>query len=262
MKRQNKRNIIIVLTLINVFYSCGIFKGEKTSAVSPNKIIIKTNFSTPIYSVEEINFVNESGFELSGTLFKARKSKVAIIFTHSFMPDADQTELFPLAEELAKLGITSLTFDFPGFGKSEGYIEFDLVDTDVRSAINFLRGLGYSKIASLGVGVGGLGTAKNALDLVGMITISAPTGAMCTLIVTKEDFAIPYPKLFIAAIDTAGYNKSSGKAARRLYDLSVEPKEILIFSSKYQAMGLFRSEHGKELTELIIKFFKTINEKY
>ena len=46
MKSQDIRNIIIVLTLINVFYSCGIFKGEKASAVPPNKIVIKSNFST------------------------------------------------------------------------------------------------------------------------------------------------------------------------------------------------------------------------
>jgi len=46
MKSQNIRNIIIVLTLINVFYSCGIFKGEKTSVVPPDNFIIKTNFST------------------------------------------------------------------------------------------------------------------------------------------------------------------------------------------------------------------------
>jgi len=107
-----------------------------------------------------------------------------------------------------------------------------------------------------------LGTAKNAHDFVGMITISIPTGAMGTLFVTKEDFAIPYPKLFIAAMDTSGYNKPYAKGARRLYDLSVEPKELLIFNSRYQSIGLFRSEHKTELHDLIIEFFKTINEKY
>ena len=105
----------------------------------------------------------------------------------------DQSGLHPLARELAELGMTSLTFDFPGYGKTEGPPKYDKVDGDVRSAIAFLRSLGYSKIASLGVGLGGLGSAKNAEELVGLITISIPTSAMGTLIVTAEDFIIPYP---------------------------------------------------------------------
>ncbi len=141
MKRQNKRDIIIVFSLINVFYSCGIFMGEKVSAVSPDKSIKETNIFTPIYSVKEIIFVNESGTKLSGTLFESNESKIAIVFAHSFMPGEDQSGLYPLAKELAELGITSLTFDFPGYGKTEGPPKYNKVDVDVKSATNLLRGL-------------------------------------------------------------------------------------------------------------------------
>ncbi len=262
MKSRDIRNIIIVLTLINVFYSCGIFKGEKVSAVPPVNSIKETIFSISIYSVEEINFVNQLGTKLSGTLFEVDNSIIAIVFAHSFVHGQDQSGLFPLAKELAELGITSLTFDFPGYGKTEGPPKYNKVDVDVKSAINLLRGLGYSKIASMGVGLGGFGSAKNARDLVGLITISIPTGVWPDLFVEKEDFNTPYPKLFISARDDFANNRPFAEYAQQLYDLSVEPRKLKIFSGRYHSMELFKSEHKTELTELIIKFFKTINEKY
>ena len=262
MKKQKKRNVIIVLTLINVFYSCGIFKGEKVSAVSPDKSIMETKFSSPIYSVEEISFVNESGTKLSGTLFRSNDSKIAIVFAHSFVRGQDQSGLFPLAKELAELGITSLTFDFPGYGKTGGPPKYNKVDVDVKGAINLLRGLGYSKIASMGVGLGGLGSAKNAKELVGLITISIPTNAMGDLFVEKKDFNIPYPKLFIAARDDFGNNRPFAEYAHTLHDLSVEPRKLIIFSGRYHSMALFKSEHREELHDLIIDFFKALNKMH
>ena len=180
LKKQDITNFIILLTLIIVVNSCGNFKSEKGSVDSFDKSIKETSISTQIYSVEEISIVNEPRTKLSGTLFKSNKSKIAIVFAHSFVPGNDQSVLIPLAKELAEIGITSLTFDFPGHGKTGGPPVYNEVDGDVRSAIAYLREIGYSKIASLGIGLGGLGSAKNAPDLVGLITISIPTGAITT----------------------------------------------------------------------------------
>ena len=260
MRRQNNRNIIIVLSLIIVFNSSEIFNGTVASAEAFGKLNKNENYYLHNYLVEKISFVNESGTKLSGTLFKVEKSKIAIVFAHSFVLDQDQSELFPLAKELAELGITSLTFDFPGYGKTGGPPKYNKVDDDVRSAIAYLRGLGYTKIASMGVGLGGLGSAKNAQDLVGLITISIPTSAMGDLFVTEEDFAVPYPKLFIAARDDFGNNRPFAEYAHTLHDLSVEPRDLLIFSGRYHSMALFESEHKEELHDLIIDFFKSLNE--
>lgn len=122
--------------------------------------------------------------------------------------------------------------------------------------------MGYSKIASLGVGIGGFGSVKNAKDLVGPMTISVPMSAMGMLLAKKEDLSTPYPKFFIPTIDTSGFNGSFTKGAQIFYDLSVEPKELIFFNSRYLSMDLFKSEHKTELNELIIKFFKNINDKF
>ena len=262
LKKQNITNFIILLTLIIVVNSCGNFRSEKDSAESSHKSIKETNFSTQIYSVEEISFTNEFGTKLSGTLFESNKSKIAIVFAHSFVPGNDQSVLIPLAKDLAEIGITSLTFDFPGHGKTGGPPRYSKVDGDVRAAITYLREIGYSKIASLGIGLGGLGSAKNAPDLIGLITISIPTGAMPDLFVEKEDFSTSYPKLFIAAKDDFANNLPFAGFAHDMHDLSVDPSEVKIFSGRYHSMALFRSEHKTELHDLIIDFFKSLNEKY
>ena len=43
-------------------------------------------------------------------------------------------------------------------------------------------------------------------------------------------------------------------------DLSAEPRKLLIFSGRYHSRALFKSEHKSELNDLIIEFFKTLNE--
>ena len=248
---ETRKHILVkMLTLLLYFIIQGVISYEAAAAISPHG------------GSKEVSIPNGPGKPLSGTLYRADNSKFAIVFAHSYVPGQDKTGFRSLALELAEMGITSLTFDFPGIGKTEGPPVYDKVDMDVRSAIAYLHDLGYSNIASMGVGLGGLGSATNARELVGLITISIPTSAMGTLFVTDEDLSVSYPKLFIAAKEDFGNNRPFAQYALSLYELSVEPKELKIFSGAYHSMALFDSEHKNELHDLIIDFFGSLNEQY
>lgn len=230
---------------------------------SANVTAVDTPIPTPQepYAVEKFSIANSRGIDLAGTLFRVPGSDIAVVFAHSFVPGEDQTGLYPLANQLARRGISVLTFDFPGYGASKGPAAYDEVDRDVATMIIYLKGLGYGKIASLGVGLGGLGSVKNGHELMGLITISVPTSAMGALWVTRQDLGRPYPKLFISSEQDFANMRPFAAYAKTIHDSAVAPKELKIFSGNQHSMRLFDSEHDTELTRIIVDFFEALRDQ-
>src|SRR5512136_565205 len=63
-----------------------------------------------------VTFTSDDGVTLSGTLFGSGTS--AVIFSHMF--PTDQTSWTPIAKDLAGRGYLVLTYDFRGYGASQG----------------------------------------------------------------------------------------------------------------------------------------------
>lgn len=224
---------------------------------------------------EEIEFTNEDNIVLVGRLFSPGNKDLAVVLAHSGVLGEDQEGLHPLARGLAERGISALTFDFQGIGKTGGEVAFTEVDRDVKGAVTLLREKGYSRIACMGVGIGGTACAKNAPDgsLVGMVLVSAPTDistaeiieepelevVLHQLEITAEDLArLGYPILIIAAENDMAAGRSFAEMARAMYGYAADPKEIVIFPGSYHSMDLFRSEYGEEIYKRVYEFFDRI----
>ena len=207
------------------------------------------------FSVEQVRVRNFSGVMLAGTLFKAPNADQAVVLAHSFVRGQNQIGLHPLAEELVRNGITALAFDFQGRGLTGGSPRYAEVHTDVMAIIGYLRDLGYDNIASLGVGLGGFGSAKNGPALNGLITISIPPVVNNRLGLDESDLSSPYPKLFISAEHDYANGRPFAQYAIDLYDIAVEPKQLKIYSGNYHSMELFHSSHAADLNNLIVEFF-------
>jgi|GEM_PF-3938597 len=230
---------------------------DTASNQSISETISVTVSNEPTVTEEEISFTNQAGVELAGTLFHVEGSDIGAVLAHSGVPGRSQLGLHPLARDLTVLGITVLTFDLPGYGQTGGTPAYTLVDRDVRTAISYLENLGFSQFAVLGVGLGGLGCAKQGLvpGVVGMVLISCPIDAGPGLSVNPDDFSGAYPKLFISAELDFANGRPFAQYAQTFYDYAVEPKELRLFSGSYHSMELFESEHADELNDLLLAFF-------
>jgi len=105
---------------------------------------------------EKVEFRNNRGLKLVGILEPVKTDKI-IVMAHGFTSSKDRPKFIKTTEALRNAGFAVLRFDFPGSGESdvEAITVAGQVD-DLKSAIKFARGKGYSKIGLLGSSLGGL----------------------------------------------------------------------------------------------------------
>ena len=121
-----------------------------------------------------VSFQTEDGLWLDGRLFDAGSPRLVVLL---HMYPADQTAWYPTARELWRDGISVLTFDFRGYGDSEG--ERDMpgrIDLDVQAAVAFARAQGYDSVVLVGASMGGTAAIVAAAEtpVAGVIALSAP----------------------------------------------------------------------------------------
>ena len=107
---------MILSKVLSVTLGIVILIGTMSSCVVKNNVIETTDRVLE----EEIEFLNEEGVVLSGTIFRSGFSDRAVVLAHSGVLGEDQTGLHSTARMLAENGITTLTFDFQGCGKTGG----------------------------------------------------------------------------------------------------------------------------------------------
>ena len=126
-------------------------------------------------SVEVLHTADD--LRLDARLYPADSSRLAILL---HMYPADQTSWSDSARALQISGVSVLTFDFRGFGASEGEKEAGEIEHDVRAALRFAREHGYHEIVLVGASMGGTAAIVVAAEqpaggeLAGVITLSAP----------------------------------------------------------------------------------------
>ena len=179
-----------------------------------------------------VSFETEDKVTLAGTIFG--HGETAVILAH--MQPSDQTAWQPFAKEMAEKGFTALTFDFRGYGKSGGKLNYGVLDRDVRAAAAFLHDHGFARIVCIGASMGGTACAKAALTpgLDGLVVISSPISMQPPLALRVGDFKqLTLPKLFVAEKGDAGYAES----VKTMYDLSPDPKQIEILPGGEQCLS-------------------------
>lgn len=132
---------------------------------------------------EKVYFKNSNGLKLCGVLSNPADdvSRPVMILCHGFTTGKHSTTYVKLEELLNEKNIATLRFDFFGHGESEGKFEditiSEAVD-DILQAIEYLKGLGYSKIGLFGSSFGGaasiIAASKNK-DL-SLLALKSPVG--------------------------------------------------------------------------------------
>jgi len=159
---------------------------------------------------------------------------------------------------LAERGYTALAFDFRGIGESGGTPDRSKLDTDMLSALQFLRDEGHEKILCLGASMGGttcIQIAINGYELAGLVALGS---ALITgygpndLEVSLDDFgSLTLPKAFIAAENDTGLVVGD---ITRMYEASPEPKALYLLPGSAHGTDLFETAAGSELTTILLDF--------
>ena len=169
-----------------------------------------------------------------------------VILAH--MRPAEMDSWFSFAGLLAGEGYTAITFNFRGYGNSEG--AGFAVDRDVVAVIDAARELGAHRIALMGASMGGTGSiaaaAQREVDAV--ITLSAPATFMTADAVRTAGRA-GVPMLLVAAEDDEPYAGDALTIAEQLDGRG----ETLLLEGRAHGTELF-FQHSESLTTAILEF--------
>lgn len=128
---------------------------------------------------QSINLATESGI-LYGELIlpKAVEPFPGAVLCHGM--GTDHRAMRPCAQRLARQGIATLTFDFRGHGRSEGFFDGNEAK-DVIAALNFLRShpkIDPGRIALVGHSMGAMAAIRAAAELKNLralVSLSSPS---------------------------------------------------------------------------------------
>ncbi len=180
-------------------------------------------------NVRVVKIETEDGLKLNGRFFG--RGDVGVVLGHMY--PADQNSWSKTARKLSGLGYTVLTFDFRGYGLSEGTKNISQIDKDMRAAIGAMSKK-TKKIFLIGASMGGTAALKVGPkeNVAGIATLSAPKEFMGLTVGNINEIMVPTLFLASAADGDAPEN------ARDFYDQAREPREIEILPG---------SNHGTQM---------------
>lgn len=227
------RGLLAILALGLLLAACG---GDEEPGP-----VVDTSAGAPV------SFTTDDNVIIDGRLFG--DGDVAVILAHMF-PN-DQTAWFPFASELAEKGFTALTFDFRGYGESGGDKDIEEIARDLRAAVDFMRGQGYSEIYLVGASMGGTASLIVAArdEVAGVVAVSAPQSFQ-GLEALDVVAGVSEPKLFIASEG----DLSAVSSLELFVEEAPEPKEERLFTGSDHGTDLLEGENSREFRDLIIGF--------
>lgn len=201
-----------------------------------------------------VSFVTEDGVTLRGHLFGTGKGGVVL----AHMYPADQTSWYSTAERLAESGYLALTFDFRGYGESEGEKEIKLIDRDVLAAISAIAEAGAQQVVLVGASMGGTASliaadksqTSSPIPVSGVVTLSAPV-EFKGLSAAEAVPRLRIPLLFIAAEDDAGAD-----SARQLQQLATSACEVQLVPGDDHGTELLQGSQAEKVWNLLSAFIE------
>lgn len=204
-----------------------------------------------IIASHSVTFETPDGATITGELYGSGETAVIFSVMGNCKPGWRE-----FAQLTAAQGVMALTYPWRGCRES-GLAEQDelqkFVD-DARGAINFVREQGAEKIILAGASLGGLASAKLAIEsqASGLIVVASPPGIPeWGFEIEPADLNTDIPKLFITAENDPTVPAS---ATRELHDLAAEPKEWQTYPEDMHGTDLFETESGEALQQRILDF--------
>lgn len=222
-----------------------------------------TNTTSGGIQGEQVTFRSEDGTLLSGHTFGSGRAGVVL----SHMYPADQKSWYPTAKKLAAKGYLVLTYDFRGYGYSQGNKQIDYIDRDVFAAVEKIAAAGATHVVLIGASMGGTASLMAAerlfagqlspaqaravnITVAGVATLSAPV-SFKGLSAKNSVERLYCPLLFIAAKEDEG-----ARGALELQRLSGNTGQMKIFSGSEHGTALLEGSQADEVYDLLLEFLR------
>lgn len=199
---------------------------------------------------KDISFTSADGGNIQGSLFGVYPDIAILAHGRVF----NKESYYDLCDVLLKNKISSLAFDFRGYGNSKpGSAGHDAYGEDIIGAITFAKSQDFIKnITLLGSSMGG-GAVLNASKLYKPSEIKSVI-ALSPVFTEGVDF-IDVPIHYLGS-----ENEKFADGIRKMYDMTKSPKTIHIFKGAAHAQNIFATESKDELISLIISYIKDENK--
>ena len=209
-----------------------------------------------IISSHTVTFKTPDGSSIKGELYGS--GKTAVIF--SVMGNCK-----PGWREVAQLtsaqGLMALTYQWRDCGPAGPVSDAQLIKNfvnDARGAISFVRDQGAENIILAGASLGGIASAKLAIEsrASGLIIFASPPKIPnYDFSITASDLNVNVPKLFITAENDSVVPADE---SRKMYEMAAEPKEWQSYPGTAHGTDVFKTDSGREAQERILAFILAI----
>jgi pimeloyl-ACP methyl ester carboxylesterase len=207
-----------------------------------------TRFGHP----RKVSFLTQDKVRLSGLLYG--QSKTVVICSNEYR--SSQSDWSTIAPYLAKEGYMVLTYDYRGYGDSQGTFEGAKLTQDLISALSFARRLGANTIILMGASMGGTVTTKVAAleqhRIAAAVVISAPLGFQGDLDISDADLRAISAATFFINSNGDGFVYD----IVHTYDEAHSPKQLYLYPGGAHGASLFYSQYGPDLSQRIVAFFQ------
>ncbi|CAK0786160.1 hypothetical protein CVIRNUC_009373 [Coccomyxa viridis] len=139
---------------------------HRPSASAAARMALSAEANTATWAEKRVSFKNAKGEQIIGISVDTGSEDVAIL-CHGLGDHKDGFVLPQMAAALAEKGHSSLRFDFPGNGESDGtfrYANMKEEKEDIRAAVLYLRAQGRSVTGLVGHSKAGTGVILYAAD--------------------------------------------------------------------------------------------------
>ena len=199
-----------------------------------------------------VTFETPDGATIAGELYGSGKTAVIFSVMGNCKPGWREFAWLTAAQ-----GLMALTYQWRDCGPSGPTNETELIQNfvnDARGAINFVRGQGAEKIILAGASLGGVASAKLAIEsqASGIIMFASPLQIPGSDFKIEEaDLNTAIPKLFLTAKEDYVVPLDSSRA---LYDIAAQPKEWQTYPGNEHGTELFDTDIGQEVQMRILAF--------
>ena len=237
----SRTSTVLTVTPVESAYAPGDPTAAPLEEITASRTVI---FETP------------DGATLTGDLYGSGQTAVIFSVMGNCKPGWRE-----LAQSTAAQGLMALTYVWRNCGPAGPVSEAQLIKNfvnDARGAISFVRDQGAENIILAGASLGGIASAKLAIESQArglIIFASPPKIPNDDFVIEATDLDTDIPKLFLTAEDDSVV---PSKESRKMYELAAEPREWQTYPGTAHGTDLFMTEKGREAQERILAFILSI----
>ncbi|GHD62255.1 alpha/beta hydrolase [Jeongeupia chitinilytica] len=171
--------------------------GGPALAKAPKRKPAEQQAEAPKPAFTAVSFTTDDGIKLDGRRYG--KGDAWIVLSHQ--SNRDQTSWEDFATALVKDGYTVLSYDFRGFGRSQGKQTPADAGRDLLAAVAFARSEGAQRLGLVGASMGAIATVPAAVQAAPQAVVLLSISPSYNGLAASDDAlkALAVPRLFVSA---------------------------------------------------------------